>query len=58
MASLIELSRMPADDPTTHLELTMTHEAMVLENSGPNLALTEYGNALKLVILMGSLPSV
>ncbi len=53
MASLIELSRMPADDPTTHLELTMTHEAMVLENSGPNLALTEYGNALKLVILMG-----
>ena len=40
LASLVELSRMPVDDPTTHLELTMVHEAMILENSGPNLALT------------------
>lgn len=53
MASLIELSRMPVDDPTTHLELTMIHEAMVLENSGPNLALTEYAHALKLLLLIG-----
>jgi formate hydrogenlyase subunit 4 len=53
LANLIELSRMPADDPTTHLELTMTHEAMILENSGPNLALTEYAHALKLMVLMG-----
>ncbi len=34
LASLVELSRMPVDDPTTHLELTMVHEAMILENSG------------------------
>ena len=40
LASLVEFSRMPIDDPTTHLELTMVHEAMILENSGPNLALT------------------
>jgi formate hydrogenlyase subunit 4 len=53
MASLIELSRMPADDPTTHLELTMTHEALILENSGPNLGLTEYAHAVKLSLLMG-----
>lgn len=53
LASLVELSRMPADDPTTHLELTMVHEAMILENSGPNLALAEYTSALKLLILMG-----
>ncbi|MCC7527132.1 MAG: NADH-quinone oxidoreductase subunit H [Candidatus Melainabacteria bacterium] len=53
LSSLVELSRMPADDPTTHLELTMVHEAMILENSGPNLALTEYATALKLLVLMG-----
>jgi formate hydrogenlyase subunit 4 len=53
MASLVELSRMPADDPTTHLELTMVHEAMILENSGPNLALTEYANTLKMLVLFG-----
>jgi formate hydrogenlyase subunit 4 len=53
LSSLVELSRMPADDPTGHLELTMVHEAMILENSGPNLALTEYTAALKLLILMG-----
>jgi formate hydrogenlyase subunit 4 len=53
LASLVELSRMPADDPTTHLELTMVHEAMLVENSGPNLALTEYAHALKLMVLMG-----
>ena len=34
LASLVELSRMPIDDPTTHLELTMVHEAMIIENSG------------------------
>jgi len=53
LASLVELSRMPADDPTTHLELTMVHEAMIIENSGPNLALVEYASALKMLILMG-----
>ncbi len=53
LSSLVELSRMPVDDPTTHLELTMVHEAMMLENSGPNLALLEFSSALRLVVLYG-----
>jgi formate hydrogenlyase subunit 4 len=53
MAALVELSRMPVDDPTTHLELTMVHEAMTLENSGRNLALIEYAHWLKLTMLLG-----
>ncbi len=53
LTSLIELSRMPVDDPTTHLELTMVHEAMILENSGTNLALIEYTHFLKLAVLLG-----
>jgi formate hydrogenlyase subunit 4 len=53
LASLVELSRMPVDDPTTHLELTMVHEAMFLEYSGRNLALAEYTHQLKLAILFG-----
>jgi len=53
LASVAELSRMPVDDPTTHLELTMVHEAMILENSGRNLALTEYTHVLKMAVLLG-----
>jgi formate hydrogenlyase subunit 4 len=53
LASLVDLSRMPIDDPTTHLELTMVHEAMILENSGRNLALVEFAHQLKLVVLYG-----
>lgn len=53
LASLVELSRMPVDDPTTHLELTMVHEAMILEASGRNLALLEYTHALRMTILFG-----
>ncbi len=48
---LTECSRVPVDDPNTHLELTMIHEVMVLDHSGPLLALVEYGAALKLFIL-------
>ena len=51
---LLENSRIPVDDPTTHLELTMIHEVMVLDHSGPDLALIEYGAAQKLLVL-GSL---
>lgn len=51
---LAENSRIPVDDPTTHLELTMIHEVMILDHSGPDLAMIEYGAALKLWIL-GSL---
>ncbi len=53
IAALAELSRMPVDDPTTHLELTMVHEAMILENSGRNLALVEYAVALRACIYFG-----
>ncbi len=45
---LAECSRMPVDDPTTHLELTMIHEVMVLDNSGVDLAFIEYGAAVKM----------
>ncbi|MBI5836002.1 MAG: NADH-quinone oxidoreductase subunit H [Candidatus Eisenbacteria bacterium] len=45
---LAETSRMPVDDPATHLELTMVHEVMILDVSGPDLALCEYANAVKL----------
>jgi formate hydrogenlyase subunit 4 len=48
---LAENARIPVDDPTTHLELTMIHEVMVLDQGGPDLALIEYGAALKLWIL-------
>ncbi len=47
---LTENSRIPVDDPNTHLELTMIHEVMVLDHSGPDLALIEYAAALKLWI--------
>jgi len=48
--SLAESSRVPVDDPLTHLELTMIHEVMVLDHSGPDLALIEYAGALKLTL--------
>src|SRR5207302_1998027 len=53
VASLAELSRMPVDDPTTHLELTMVHEALILENSGRSLALTELAVALRTCVFLG-----
>jgi formate hydrogenlyase subunit 4 len=48
VVALAENSRIPVDDPATHLELTMIHEVMVLDHSGPDLALLQYGAALKL----------
>lgn len=48
---LSECCRVPFDDPETHLELTMIHEAMILDNGGPDLALIHYGAALKLWLL-------
>ena len=47
---LAETSRVPVDDPATHLELTMIHEVLVLDSSGPDLALIQYGSALKLAL--------
>jgi len=48
MVSLAENARVPIDNPTTHLELTMIHEAMILEYSGRHLALIEWAASLKL----------
>jgi len=48
---LVENCRIPFDDPNTHLELTMIHEAMVLDHSGPYLGCILYGAALKLYLL-------
>lgn len=47
---MVENSRMPYDDPKTHLELTMVHEVMVLDNSGFDLALIQYASSLKFLI--------
>jgi formate hydrogenlyase subunit 4 len=47
---LSETTRYPFDNPSTHLELTMIHEAMILEYSGKRLALMEWGSANKLLI--------
>ena len=49
MVLLAENSRVPVDDPATHLELTMIHEVMILDHSGPDLALIEMGAFLKLL---------
>lgn len=48
---LIEGSRVPVDDPTTHLELTMIHEVMILDNSGKDLALLTWGNSIKMFLI-------
>jgi len=48
---LAENARVPVDDPNTHLELTMIHEVMVLDHSGPLFGLVSYGAALKLFLL-------
>lgn len=51
MVLLAENCRIPFDDPTTHLELTMIHEVLVLDHSGPAFGMITYGAALKLSIL-------
>jgi formate hydrogenlyase subunit 4 len=48
---LAENARIPVDDPNTHLELTMIHEAMVLDHGGPDLAMIEYASAVKLWVI-------
>lgn len=49
---IAETGRIPVDNPATHLELTMIHEAMILEYSGPYLALIEWGASIKQLVLM------
>jgi formate hydrogenlyase subunit 4 len=53
IAVVAETSRMPVDNPSTHLELTMVHEAMILESSGRDLAWLELGSWLRLGVLLG-----
>lgn len=58
LITLAENARYPFDNPTTHLELTMVHEAMILENSGKDLALMEMGSMTKLTVMLSLLASV
>lgn len=58
IAVVAETSRMPVDNPATHLELTMVHEAMALESSGRDLAWLELGSWLRLGVLLGLIGSL
>lgn len=55
---LAETGRLPVDNPSTHLELTMIHEAMVLEYAGPDLGLVELAASMRLLIFSGLLASL
>ncbi|MFA5629588.1 MAG: NADH-quinone oxidoreductase subunit H [Dehalococcoidales bacterium] len=55
---IVETARVPVDNPETHLELTMVHEAMILEQTGPKLALTELSYGIKQLILMALLINI
>jgi formate hydrogenlyase subunit 4 len=55
---LTEGGRLPVDDPETHLELTMIHEVMVLDNSGPDLGFILYGAALKVFLIASLIASL
>jgi formate hydrogenlyase subunit 4 len=52
IVTLAETGRLPVDNPSTHLELTMIHEAMILEYSGPYLAMIEWASWLKLTVFL------
>jgi len=58
IVALAENARIPVDNPSTHLELTMVHEAMVLEYSGRHLAMIELASGLKLVLYLSLIISV
>ncbi|MGW4958301.1 respiratory chain complex I subunit 1 family protein [Nonomuraea sp. NPDC004186] len=58
IVTIAETGRIPVDNPSTHLELTMIHEAMVLEYAGPDLALVEWASAMRLSVLLGLLASL
>ena len=58
IVALAETGRLPVDNPSTHLELTMIHEAMILEYSGRYLALIEWASAIKLFLFLTLLGNV
>lgn len=53
-----EAARVPVDDPLTHLELTMIHEVMILDHSGPELAAMQYAAGLKMTLYAGLLAAL
>ena len=55
---IAETGRLPVDNPATHLELTMVHEAMILEYSGPRLALVEWAAGMRLTVLLALLANL
>ncbi|MFL6140564.1 MAG: respiratory chain complex I subunit 1 family protein [Labedaea sp.] len=55
---IAETGRLPVDNPSTHLELTMVHEAMVLEYAGPDLALVELASTMRLTVFLGLLATL
>lgn len=58
IVTIAETGRVPVDNPATHLELTMIHEAMILEYSGRYLALIEWAGAMKLLVFLTVLANV
>ena len=55
---LIEGSRVPVDDPATHLELTMIHEVMILDNSGLDLAIYTWANGIKMLLISSLIAAI
>jgi formate hydrogenlyase subunit 4 len=55
---IAETGRLPVDNPSTHLELTMVHEAMILEYSGPDLAMVELAASMRLALFLGLLANL
>jgi len=55
---IAETGRLPVDNPSTHLELTMVHEAMILEYSGPDLAMVELAASMRLTLFLGLLANL
>jgi formate hydrogenlyase subunit 4 len=55
---IAETGRLPVDNPATHLELTMVHEAMVLEYAGPRLAVVEWASGMRLTVLLALLANL
>jgi formate hydrogenlyase subunit 4 len=55
LVTVAETGRLPVDNPATHLELTMVHEAMILEYAGPDLALVELASSMRLSVFLGLL---
>src|SRR5690606_37893869 len=58
IVAIAENGRIPVDNPATHLELTMVHEAMVLEYSGRHLAMIELASAMKLLLYVSLLATL